>query len=69
MQGGTEYRMWTPQVYLYAAIVNLLNAANRQRAGKRTSGPLVKPPRQQQKKRVVSVASIAARQRAIETPN
>lgn len=64
-QGGGEFRMWTPQLYLCAAIVNLLNAANRQRAGKRTPRPLVKPPSQTQKQkpRVVTVASIAARQR------
>lgn len=68
-QGGPEMRMWTPSVYLFAAIVNLLNAANRQRAGKRGNALLVKPPTKRMQARRVSVATIAARQRQLETPN
>ena len=63
MQGGPDFRAWTPTAYLQAATVNLLNAANRQRAGKRSSGPLIKPPTQKPKARVLSIADIAARQR------
>lgn len=64
MQGGVEYRPWTPETYLLAAAVNLLGAANRQRAGKRSSKPLVEPPKPKRKARVVPLAQIAARQRA-----
>jgi hypothetical protein len=63
-RGGAEFRSWTPPLYLLAAVVNLLNAANRQRAGKRTREPLVKPPTAKSKPRVVTVAQLAARQRA-----
>lgn len=54
--------MWTPQAHLLAAAVNLLNAANRQRAGKRTTSPLVAPPKKRNVRRI-SVAQIAAKQR------
>lgn len=68
LQGGHEFRMWDPQLYLLAAIANLLNAANRQRAGKKTRTPLVKPPSKRPRARRVTVAEIAARQRKqIET--
>lgn len=67
-QGGAEFRPWTPTVYLLAAITNLTNAANRQRAGKRTRDQLVKPPTKRTVRRV-SVAGIAARQRALEAKN
>lgn len=66
LQGGVEFRMWDPQLYLLAAIANLLNAANRQRAGKRTRTPLVKPPSNKSKARRVSVAEVIARQKALE---
>ncbi len=62
-QGGPEFRSWTPTGYLLAGVVNLLNAANRQRAGKRTREPLVKPPSSRPAVRTVSVAEIATRQR------
>ncbi|HEX6969047.1 MAG TPA: hypothetical protein VF174_09595 [Micromonosporaceae bacterium] len=62
-QGGPEFRSWTPQNYLLAAAVNLLAAANRQRAGKRSSKPLVTPPRRKQKARVIPLDQIARRQR------
>lgn len=63
VRGGTEFRAWTPQLYLMAAIANLLNAANRQRAGKRSSSPLIKPPTSQRRQvRTLSVAEISRRQ-------
>jgi len=67
MRGGSEHRMWTPTNHLLAATVNLLNAANRQRAGKRTKSPLVAPPKTDKRAsaRRVSVAEIAARQAAL----
>jgi hypothetical protein len=65
-RGGAEFRPWTSETYLLAAVVNLLNAANRQRAGKRGSQPLVKPPQPVQKRQplVLTVAEIARRQSA-----
>lgn len=69
LQGGTAFRGWDQTVYLLAAVVNLLNAANRQRAGKRTRTPLVKPPSSKPKARRVSVAEVIARQKALEAPN
>ena len=64
MRGGAEFRPWTSEVYLLAAIANLLQAANRQRAGKRGGQPVVKPPQSQQKRkpRVLSVEEIMRRQ-------
>ena len=68
-RGGSEFRPWTPELYLLAGIANLLNAANRQRAGKKTREPLVKPPTTKQKPRVLSVAEIARRQKAAAANN
>jgi hypothetical protein len=65
-RGGPEFRSWTPIMHMLAAIANLLFAANRQRAGKKTREPLVTPPTHKPKPRRVSVAEIAARQRALE---
>jgi hypothetical protein len=62
VRGGHEYRAWTPELHLLAGIANLLNAANRQRAGKKTREPLVKPPTAKRRPRVLSVAEIARRQ-------
>lgn len=64
VRGGPEFRAWTPSLYLQAAIANLLNAANRQRAGKRGNRPLVKPPTTDRRRttRVLTVAEIARRQ-------
>ena len=62
-QGGPEFRSWTPQNYLLAAAVNLLNAANRQRAGKKSSKAIVQPPKRKQKARVITLEQIARRQR------
>lgn len=65
VRGGNEFRAWTPELHLSAAVVNLLAAANRQRAGKRSSKPLVKPPTQARKPvRVLSVAELVRRQQA-----
>lgn len=61
-RGGAEFRSWTPEVHLLAAVANLLNAANRQRAGKKTREPLVKPPSTKTKVRRLTVAEIRARQ-------
>lgn len=65
VRGGAEFRPWTSEMYVLTAVANLLNAANRQRAGKKTREPLIKPPASKKRKpRVLSVAQIAARQRA-----
>lgn len=63
-RGGPEFRPWTSELYVLAAIANLLNAANRQRAGKRGSKPIVEPPKanRSRKPRVLSVAEIQRRQ-------
>ena len=66
MRGGPEFRAWTPVMHMLAAIANLLFAANRQRAGKKTRDPLIAPPTQKKQPRRVSVAESAARQRALE---
>lgn len=61
MRGGRELRPWSTQTYLLAGVVNLLNAANRQRAGQRTRKPLIEPPTpSKRKRRTVSVGRIAA---------
>lgn len=64
LRGGAEFRPWTPEMHLLAAVVNLLAAANRQRAGKRGSKPVVQPPKQERRKatRVLTVAEIVRRQ-------
>lgn len=64
VRGGPEFRPWTAELYLLAAIANLLNAANRQRAGKRGSKPIIEPPKaaRRSKPRVVTVAELARRQ-------
>jgi hypothetical protein len=61
-RGGPEFRPWTPELHLLAANANLLYAANRQRAGKKTKEPLIKPPVNKPKPRRVSVGEL--RQRA-----
>lgn len=68
-RGGAEFRAWTPTSYLLAGVVNLLNAANRQRAGKKTRTPLVSPPSNAPRARVVSVAEVAARQQKLANSN
>jgi len=71
LRGGPEFRPWTSELYLLAAIVNLLNAANRQRAGKRGNAQIVKPPRPEQKSkpRVLTVEEIMRRQSHATTNN
>lgn len=67
MRGGAEFRPWTPELHLLAGIANILAAANRQRAGKRGGKPVVTPPAAKKRAapaRVLTVAQIAARQRA-----
>lgn len=66
-QGGPEFRSWTSTNYLLMGVVNLLHAANRQRAGKKTRDPLVRGPSVKRKARQVSVAEIAARQKQLES--
>jgi hypothetical protein len=64
MRGGKEHRPWTVETHLLTAVVNLLNAANRQRAGLKTRKPLVEPPKTKKRKpagRTVTVAQIKAR--------
>ena len=65
VRGGAEFRPWDSQLYVLAAIANLLAAANRQRAGKRSAKPVIQPPkpqRPQRPKRVITVAEILRRQ-------
>lgn len=65
LRGGPEHRPWTTTGHLLAGVVNLLYAANKQRAGKRVGSLPVRPPAGKKAKprgRVVSVAEIAARQ-------
>lgn len=66
VRGGPEFRPWTSELYVLAAIANILNAANRQRAGKRSSKPVVEPPKQARKPRVLTVAEIVRRQQAAD---
>ena len=66
-RGGPEWRPWDPQLHLLAAIANLLNAANRQRAGKRTNSPIVSPPKKLKPVRRMTVAEIKRRQQARTT--
>jgi len=65
-KGGPKHRPWTSELYLLAAVVNLLGAANRQRAGKPMRKPLITPPKSNAKKRgrVVRVADVNARRMA-----
>jgi hypothetical protein len=69
VRGGAEFRPWTSELYVLAAIANLLQAANRQRAGKRRSEPVVKPPqpKKRRQQRVLSVAEIQRRQQHATT--
>lgn len=62
LRGGREFRPWTTETYLATATVNLLYAANRQRANQKTRIPLVEPPKAKPKRRTVTVAQIVARQ-------
>jgi hypothetical protein len=70
-QGGPAFRAWTPTLHVLVGVANLLNAANRQRAGKKTREPLIRPPSptSKPKPRRISVAEIAARQKALEQAN
>lgn len=66
LRGGGDMRAWTPLMHMQAAVVNLLFAANRQRAGKKTKEPLVKPPSQRRPAvRRLTVAEIARRPGAL----
>lgn len=67
MRGGPEFRPWTAQIHLLAALVNLTHAANRQRAGKKSGSPLVKPPTATRRPRVLPVAEIARRQQEAQS--
>lgn len=69
VRGGSEFRPWSPQLYVLAAIANLLNAANRQRAGKRGGKQVIKPPESKVRPkptRVLTVAEIVRRQQAAD---
>jgi len=69
VRGGPEFRAWSPQMHVLAAIANLLNAANRQRAGKRGGKPVITPPSSTTRPkptRVLTVAEIVRRQQAAE---
>lgn len=59
-RGGPEFRAWTGTVHMLAALVNLTYAANRQRGGKATRKPLVKPPTKS-RPRQLTVAEIISR--------
>lgn len=67
-RGGPEFRAWTQAVYLQAAMTNMLYAANRQRAGKATRSPLIKPPTSKTKApaRVLDLKQVKARMKARE---
>lgn len=65
LRGGPEMRAWDPKMYVFAAITNLLYAANKQRAGKRTRDMLVKPPTKKQATTRVTVAELAQRPGAL----
>lgn len=71
MRGGAEFRPWTSELYVLAAIANLLQAANRQRAGKRNAQPVIKPPKPKQKRkpRVLPVTEIMRRQQHANNSN
>jgi len=61
VRGGPEFRPWTTSAFMLAATVNLLNAANHQRAGKRGRA-LIKPPQKRVRhKRVAKVGQVGAR--------
>lgn len=68
VRGGAEFRPWTAELHLLAAIANLLNAANRQRGGKRSAKPIVTPPSSKRRgpARVLPVEEIVQRVRAGE---
>lgn len=59
-RGGSEFRPWTSQTYLLAAMTNLLYGANMQRGGKRMRKPMVSPPDANKKARKVTVAQLLA---------
>jgi hypothetical protein len=59
-RGGREHRPWTFETHLLAATVNLLYAANRQRAKKSTPKPLITAPKRKTKARRITVAQILA---------
>lgn len=59
-RGGSEFRPWTSQTYLLAAVTNLLYAANMQRGGKRVRKPMVSPPDSKKKTRKVTIAQLLA---------
>lgn len=63
MRGGPEFRAWTSSLHLLAAQTNMLYAANRQRGGKATKSPIIKPPvaKKAEPKRVVDLKAIKAR--------
>lgn len=65
MRGGPQHRSWTTEAHLQAATVNLLFAANRQRANKPTRKFPVEPPKTGKRKprRTVTVAQVLANQR------
>lgn len=63
IRGGQQFRPWTQDTYMLALLANLLYGANRQRAGKATRSPLVKPPqaKQTEKPKVVDLKQVQAR--------
>lgn len=63
MRGGPEFRAWTSEMHVLVAQANMLYAANRQRGGKTTKVPLIKPPVQKKvaPKRVVDLKAVKAR--------
>lgn len=70
-RGGPEHQAWDTTAHLLAGIANILNAANYQRAGKRSGKPAVTPPQPKIKsrKRTLSVAQIMSRAaRALTSP-
>lgn len=68
MRGGREFRAWTTDTHLFAAMVNMLYAANRQRGGKATRTPIVKPPvpKKREVKRTLDLKQVRARLKSQE---
>jgi hypothetical protein len=68
VRGGPQFRAWTSQMYMLAAQVNMLYAANRQRAGKATRSGIVKPPvaKKAEPKRVLDLKAVQAKLKSRE---
>lgn len=68
IRGGPQFRAWTSPMYIQALQANLLFAANRQRAGKATRTPMIKPPTEKKAapKKILDLKTIQARLKSRE---